>query len=69
LLTDVVLPTMQGTEIADAVEAQRPAAVVVYPSGYAREAFGERGLRPSAFLEKPLCDKELLDALGRHGPG
>lgn len=69
LLTNVVMPTMQGTELADAITTQRPGIVVVYMSGYARDAFGDHGARPIAFIEKPIEEKELLEVLREHLPG
>ncbi len=68
LLTDVVLPAMQGVDLADAIRAQHPAVVVVYMSGYARDAFGEGGVRPAAFLESPFEGWELLRVLARYFP-
>jgi CheY-like chemotaxis protein len=68
LLTNVVMPTMQGTELADAITTQRPGIVVVYMSGYALAAFGDHGARPAAFLEKPFEEKELLEVLQLHLP-
>lgn len=63
LLTDVVMPRMQGTELADALRLQRPDVVVVYMTGYAKEAFRERGVRPIALVEKPVSEETLLDVI------
>jgi len=63
LLTDVVMPKMQGTELADAVRLHRPSVVVVYMTGYAKEAFRERGVRPIALVEKPVSEETLLDVI------
>jgi len=63
LLTDVVMPRMQGTELADAVRLQRPDIVVVYMTGYAREAFRDWGVRPVALVEKPVTEDQLLEML------
>ncbi len=60
------MPTMQGTELADAIVTQRPGIVVVYMSGYALAAFGDHGARPTAFIEKPFEEEELLDVLQLH---
>jgi PAS domain S-box-containing protein len=68
LLTDVVMPKMQGTELADAIQQRRPGIVVVYMTGYARDAFGESGVRPTALIEKPFREEQLLDVLRRHAP-
>jgi two-component system, cell cycle sensor histidine kinase and response regulator CckA len=69
LLTNVVMPTMQGTELADVVRAQHPGITVVYMSGYARTAFVDPGARPAAFIEKPFGEEELLEVLELHLPG
>jgi PAS domain S-box-containing protein len=66
LLTDVVMPRMQGTELADAIRAERPDIVVVYMTGYARDAFGDSGTRPTALIEKPFREDELLAVLRQH---
>lgn len=68
LLTNVVMPTMQGTELADAISSQRPGIVVVYMSGYARAAFGDPGARPIAFIERPFVEEELLQVIRLHLP-
>jgi two-component system cell cycle sensor histidine kinase/response regulator CckA len=65
LLTDVVMPRMQGTELADALRVQRPDVTVVYMTGYATEAFRERGVRPTALVEKPVSEGSLLDVIER----
>ena len=69
LLTDVVMPAMQGTELADAVRFfQRPGIPVVYMTGYSKEALGDPGVRPVALVEKPLDEQTLLEVLRRHLP-
>ncbi len=67
LLTDAVMPEMPGIEVADAIRAQHPQAVVVYMSAYAKEAFRD-GARPVALIEKPFDEAQLLEVLGRHLP-
>ncbi len=66
LLTNVVMPTMQGTELADAITTQRPGIVVVYMSRYALAAFGDIDARPIAFIEKPFEEEQLLEVLQQH---
>ena len=68
LLTNVVMPTMQGTELADAITTQRPGIVVVYMSRYALAAFGDVDARPIAFIEKPFEEEQLLEVLQLHLP-
>ncbi len=69
LLTDVVMPRMQGTELADAIRLQRPEIAVIYMTGYAKEAFRDRGVRPVALVEKPVTEEHLLEVLRQHAPG
>jgi PAS domain S-box-containing protein len=66
LLTDVVMPRMQGTELADAICADRPDTLVVYMTGYAREAFADSDTHPTAVIEKPFREEDLLAVLRQH---
>ncbi|MFI5105564.1 MAG: ATP-binding protein, partial [Terriglobales bacterium] len=61
LLTDVVMPGLNGRQLAQALEASRPEMKVFYVSGFADEAFHESGPhgRGTAFLEKPFELEEL----------
>lgn len=69
LLTDVVMPKMQGTELADAIRLQRPGIAVVYMTGYAKEGFrAGGGVHPAALVEKPVSEARLLDAVRRQLP-
>jgi len=68
VLTDVVMPDMQGTELADAVGLDRPGVVVIYKTAYARRTLAELGLRPTVLLEKPFDEAQLLEALARSLP-
>ena len=62
LLTDVILPRMNGRELADALQAARPGLKVLYTSGYPDEVIGEAGvLGPQvAYLAKPYRPEELV---------
>jgi len=42
--------------------------IVVYMSGYAKEAFGNPAVRPIALIEKPFGEDELLEVLRLHMP-
>ncbi len=70
LLTDVVLPGMNGRRLADLLTPERPSMKVVFASGY----FDERGiLEPgSDFIQKPFNPETLARAvrraLDRKGP-
>ena len=60
LLTDVVMPEMNGRELARRVAARRPGVRVLYSSGYAGEQ-GEGDVDDGhAFLQKPYALPALL---------
>ena len=53
LLTDLVMPGMDGTELARRLKAARPELKVLYTSGYTEEPPGE------AYLQKPFTMRDL----------
>jgi DNA-binding NtrC family response regulator len=61
LVTDVVMPEMNGPELAGHLSRTRPGLMVLYVSGYTDHAMLQGGGIESgtAFLQKPF----LLDAL------
>ena len=63
LLTDVVMPDMNGRELAEHVLAKRPEMRVLYMSGYTNGILSEHAFRAedAAFIEKPFSH----DALSR----
>ena len=73
LLTDIMMPVMNGVEVAAKVVELRPDIRVLYMSGYADQELVRRGLLDpeTHFLQKPfapqeLCGrvKEILDGAG-----
>jgi len=65
LITDVVMPQMDGTELIRQVRLARPAMRVVCISGYAEEAFRKRlDSEPGVqFLPKPFTLEQLAGAV------
>ena len=63
LITDIMMPGMNGAELADRLRGVRPDTKVLYVSGYASDEVIERGLLdPSkAFIQKPFSASELLE--------
>jgi CheY-like chemotaxis protein len=61
LLTDVVMPNMSGTELADRLKTLRPEIAVLYMSGYTDDALGRHGaLAPGTLLlHKPFDEQNL----------
>jgi CheY-like chemotaxis protein len=62
LLTDVIMPRMQGSELAPLLVKSRPDLRVLYMSGFAHTALGASGtLSPElALLDKPFTEPTLL---------
>ena len=67
LLTDVIMPDMNGREVAREVRGQRPGIRVVYMSGYSPEAIAHDGLldEGAAFVRKPFESGLLLQTVRR----
>ena len=61
LLTDVIMPGMNGRELARLLAEGRPAMKVLYMSGYADAAMSQHGILPpgTAFLSKPFTPEVL----------
>jgi two-component system NtrC family sensor kinase len=61
LLTDVVLPGMNGRQLAETIIEQRPSTKTLYMTGYSRNAIIHQGrLDPGIeMIQKPLTSSEL----------
>jgi CheY-like chemotaxis protein len=67
LLTDVIMPGLNGQDVAERVRALRPDIRVLFMSGYNEEAVLRDGVLAAgaAFLEKPFSPSELLNRVRR----
>lgn len=65
LITDVIMPGMNGRELAEAITARRPEIRVIYMSGYTDNAIAHHGvLDPGIVLiEKPITASKLTGVL------
>ena len=65
LITDVIMPGMNGKELADAFLLKRPKAKVIFMSGYTTDAIAHRGIieKETAFIQKPLTLYKLAGKL------
>jgi hypothetical protein len=65
LVTDVVMPTMNGRELAELLKRTRQHTKVLYLSGYTEDAIAQHGvLEPAlALLQKPVTPEALLQRI------
>jgi PAS domain S-box-containing protein len=65
LLTDVVMPRMNGHDLALHLQAARPALPVIYMSGYAEPLLAARATLPAGvtLLTKPVAEHHILAAI------
>jgi len=63
MLTDVVMPELNGHRLAQCVSSERPAMKILYMSGYTDDAIVRHGvLEPGThFLQKPFSSQALAD--------
>jgi signal transduction histidine kinase/ActR/RegA family two-component response regulator len=61
LFTDIVMPGMNGRELADKVRVARPATKILFTTGYTRNAVVHNGMLDAgvAFLAKPFTIDQL----------
>jgi PAS domain S-box-containing protein len=66
LLTDVIMPLMNGRELAVRLKAMRPETKVLYMSGYTDDVLAFHGIEPERdFIQKPFSSADLAEKLGR----
>jgi len=66
LLTDVVMPLMNGRELVDHIHTIRPAMKVLYMSAYSTETIVDYGIRIAPgepFVLKPFTMESLISAV------
>jgi PAS domain S-box-containing protein len=66
LLTDVIMPLMNGHELAMRLQEIRPGIKVVYMSGYTDDVLAFHGIAPEIdFIQKPFSSADLAEKLDR----
>lgn len=72
LVSDVIMPIMNGPDLAEQVRRVRPGTRVLFLSGYTDDVVAGRGLATDAFMQKPFSSdglarkiRDVLDAAPR----
>jgi two-component system NtrC family sensor kinase len=63
LLTDIVMPGMNGFELADKATAMRPGLSVIYMTGYADMAGGPARARHGKLITKPVRPAQVVSEI------
>ena len=65
LITDIVMPQMNGIELFNRLKLIIPDMKVIFISGYSDDSYRElmNDSKPSVFLQKPFTIDDLRDAL------
>ncbi|MGE5646572.1 MAG: PAS domain S-box protein [Acidobacteriota bacterium] len=70
VLTDIVMPNMNGNELADRLRALKPSLKILFMTGYSEEAVLKHKPCSAPILNKPFLaealDRKVLEALGAH---
>ncbi len=61
MLTDVVMPGMNGRQLADIAKTKRPDLKILFMTGYSRNAIVHQGRLDArvALIQKPISEAEL----------
>lgn len=67
LLTDIIMPGMNGRELHQEIDRLKPGIKTLFMSGYADGAIDEAGIRSSSvnFLQKPFAPEALVAKLSQ----
>jgi CheY-like chemotaxis protein len=67
LLTDVIMPKMNGRDLAEAVRKQNPSVKVLFMSGYTADIIRNKGMLGAdvLLLSKPVAPEQLLVRIRR----
>jgi PAS domain S-box-containing protein len=65
LLTDVIMPVMNGHELVERLKKSRPSTRVIFMSGYTDDVIARHGvLEPGiAFIQKPVTSRNLVEKI------
>jgi two-component system cell cycle sensor histidine kinase/response regulator CckA len=65
LITDVVMPEMNGRELADNLRTQHPSLRVLYMSGYTADIIADHSVlnQGISFIQKPFSSKGLVEKI------
>lgn len=61
VITDLVMPGLTGTELADHLTSWNPAIRVLFISGYPGEMVSRTAITAGRFLQKPFATDTLLE--------
>lgn len=65
LLADLVMPGLNGQELAAACREHCPRAILVFMSGYSEEELQRLEIRQVVFIPKPISPRDLIASLDR----
>ena len=65
LLADLVMPGLNGQELANACRTRCPETILVFMSGYSEDELQELDIRQVVFIPKPISPQKLIEDLDR----